>query len=133
VGRVAVALTPFRQRPEVIVEAMMRNTLEGRIGFAVPQPFVEIATRFAQRAGDIAKGLDLLEDTLQLRICHFLDARHEKDALLQRSTVNGVSIAEEIARRGIPGKRLNDLLGRPDRGWMFGHIDMHDTSALMSQ
>jgi hypothetical protein len=70
-------LPPFRQRSEVIVEAMMRKTLADRIGFAAPQPFVEIATQFAQRAGDIAKGLDLLEDTLQLRICHFLEARHE--------------------------------------------------------
>jgi hypothetical protein len=59
------------------VEAMMRKTLADRIGFAAPQPFVEIATQFAQRAGDIAKGLDLLEDTLQLRICHVLEARHE--------------------------------------------------------
>jgi hypothetical protein len=59
------------------VEAMMRKALQSRIGFAVPQPFVEIATKFAERAGDIAKGLDLLEDTLQLRICHFLEARYE--------------------------------------------------------
>jgi hypothetical protein len=56
---------------------MMREALESRTGFAVPQPLVEIATGFAQRAGDIAGGLDLLEDTLQLRICHFLEARYE--------------------------------------------------------
>jgi hypothetical protein len=56
---------------------MMRKALQSRIGFAVPQAFVEIATKFAERAGDIAKGLELLEDTLQLRICHFLEDRYE--------------------------------------------------------
>jgi len=59
------------------MEATIRKTLADQTGFAVPQPFVEIATKFAQRAGDVAKGLGLLEDTLQLRICHFLEARHE--------------------------------------------------------
>ena len=59
------------------MEAMMRKALQARIGFAVPQSFVEIASKFAMRAGDIARGLDLLEDTLQLRICHVLEARYE--------------------------------------------------------
>src|SRR5262245_35377307 len=60
-----------------VAEATMREALESRIGFATPQGFVEIATKFAERAGDIAKGLELLEDTLQLRICHFLADRYE--------------------------------------------------------
>jgi hypothetical protein len=59
------------------VEAMMRKALESRIGFATPQVFVEIATKFAERAGDIVKGLERFEDTLQLRICHFLADRYE--------------------------------------------------------
>lgn len=63
---------------------------------------------------------------------HFFHA-YILDAVLERHTVDRVLIPEEISWCRVPGKRLNDLLGRPDRGWMFGHIDMHDTSALMSQ
>jgi hypothetical protein len=59
------------------VEAMIRNALQSRIGFVVPKAFAEIATKFAERAGDVGKGLELLEDTLQLRICHFLEDRYE--------------------------------------------------------
>ena len=76
-GTSGCSLTPCRRRSEVIVEAMMRKALQDRIGFAAPQPFVEVATKFAERAGDIAKGLDLLEDALQLRLCHFLESRYE--------------------------------------------------------
>src|SRR5262245_29278725 len=55
------------------------------------------------------------------------------DALLQRSTVNGVSIAEEISRCGVPRKRLDDLLGRPLCRWVFGDVEMHDTPPFVSQ
>src|SRR4029453_13853241 len=54
-------------------------------------------------------------------------------AVLERRTVNGVPIPEERARRGIPGKRLNDLLTGPLRRRVFGDVQMHDTSALVSQ
>src|SRR5262249_40123679 len=54
-------------------------------------------------------------------------------AVLERRTVNGVPISEERARRGIPGKRLNDLLTGPLRRRVFGDVQMHDTSALVRQ
>ena len=56
---------------------MMREALFRRTGFAVPEPFAEIATLFAQRASGIAEGLELLEHTLELRICHCFDDRYE--------------------------------------------------------
>jgi hypothetical protein len=59
------------------VNATMREALFRRTGFAVPEPFAEIATRFAQRAGGIAEGLELLEHTLELRIRHCFDDRYE--------------------------------------------------------
>jgi hypothetical protein len=40
---------------------------------------------------------------------HFFDA-HVLDALLEHYTVDRVPIPEEIARRSIPGKRIDDLL-----------------------
>ena len=53
--------------------------------------------------------------------------------VLERRTVDRVPIPQEIARRGIPGKRLDDLLGGPLRRGMFGDIEMHDAPALMRQ
>jgi hypothetical protein len=53
------------------------------------------------------------------------------DAVLERHTVDRVPIPEEIARRSIPGKRLNDLLSGPLRRRMFGDIEMHNATALM--
>lgn len=59
------------------MNAMMQEALLRRAGFAVPQPFVEIATRFAERAGNIEEGLALLEDVLSLSICHVVADRYE--------------------------------------------------------
>ena len=62
----------------------------------------------------------------------FFDA-HVLDAMLERPTVDRVPIPEEISRRGIPGKRLNDLLSGPLCRWMCGDVEMYDASALVSQ
>src|SRR5262249_32269400 len=62
----------------------------------------------------------------------FFDA-HVLDALLERHTVNGVPIPEEIARRGLPGKRLDDLLSGPLCCRVVGNAEMQDASALVSQ
>ena len=60
-----------------LMSSMMREALRSRAGFAVPQPFVEIATKFAERAGNIEEGLALLEDVLPLSICHVVEDRYE--------------------------------------------------------
>jgi hypothetical protein len=59
------------------MSAMIQEALQGRTGFSVPQSFVEIATRFAERAGNIEEGLALLENVLSLRICHVVEDRYE--------------------------------------------------------
>ena len=57
--------------------ATMHEALLRRAGFAVPQPFVEIAARFAERAGNVDEGLALLENVLPLAICHVVKDRYE--------------------------------------------------------
>ena len=52
---------------------------------------------------------------------------------LERRTVDRIPVPQQITRRGIPRECLNDLLGRPLGGWMFGDVDMHDTATLVSQ
>jgi hypothetical protein len=60
-----------------LMNAMMQEALQGRTGFSVPQPFVEIATRFSERAGNIEEGLALLANVLSLSICHVVEDRYE--------------------------------------------------------
>jgi hypothetical protein len=62
----------------------------------------------------------------------FFDA-YVLDAVLERHAVNRVPIPKEISRHGIPGKRLNDLLGGPLRRGMFRNIEMHNATAFMSE
>ena len=58
---------------------------------------------------------------------------HVLDALLERPTVDRVPVPEERARRGLPGQRLDDVLGGPLRRWMFSDVEMYDASALVRQ
>ena len=55
---------------------------------------------------------------------------HMSDALPEMFAVDAVAIAEEIAWRLVPGKRLYDLLGGPLRSRMLGDIEMHDATAV---
>ena len=66
------------------------------------------------------------------RNVHLFDA-HVLDALLKMFTVDRVAVSQQIAWGCIPGKRLNDLLRGPLRCWVFGNVEMHDASALVSQ
>jgi hypothetical protein len=55
------------------------------------------------------------------------------NTVLERHTVDRVPIPGERARRGIPGKRLNDLLSGPLRRGMFSNIEMHNATAFMGK
>src|SRR5215813_13896008 len=44
-----------------------------------------------------------------------------------------ISISQEEARRGFIRKRFDDLLRGPGGGRMLGNIEMHHTSAMMSE
>ncbi len=62
----------------------------------------------------------------------FADA-HAGDPPPEQVTVDCVPIAQEPARGGVLGKRLNDLLSRPFGGGMFGDSHMYDAPTVMRQ
>ncbi len=56
---------------------------------------------------------------------HFRDP-HASQALPRGLAIDAVAIADHVARRRIPWKRFGDLLGDPDRRWVFRDTKMHD-------
>jgi len=63
---------------------------------------------------------------------HLLDA-HVLDALLKVRPVDAVAISNHEARRRVIGKRLDNLLSRPLARRMRGHVEVHDTSSMMTK
>jgi hypothetical protein len=60
----------------------------------------------------------------------------DADALYPSSKLaaeDAVAIADEKARRRVMGKSLDDLLRRPSRVRGIGHVEMHDSAAVMEQ
>ena len=55
------------------------------------------------------------------------------DSVLKTFAVDAGTIPDQITRNRIPGKRFHNLLRRPCRSRMFGHIEMHDTPTLASR
>src|SRR5688572_16524608 len=55
------------------------------------------------------------------------------DSVLERGAVDGIPVPQQVAWRGVPRKRRDDLLGSPLGGWMFGNVKMHDAAAVVSQ
>ena len=47
-------------------------------------------------------------------------------ALARGFPIDAVTIADHVARRRIPWKRLGDLLGDPGRRWVLRDTEMHD-------
>ena len=58
---------------------------------------------------------------------------HVSDALPKRSTVDTIPVAQEIAGRSIPRKRVDHLLCRPRRSGMLCHVDVHDPSPFVGE
>lgn len=67
------------------------------------------------------------------RGCLHLFDPHIPDSVLKTFAVDAITIPDQITRSRIPGKRFHNLLRRPCRSRMFGHIEMHDTPTLVSQ
>src|SRR5215813_12350459 len=63
---------------------------------------------------------------------HLFEA-HVLDTLLKSCPVDAVAVAEQIPRRLIPRKSLDDLLSSPLGGWVLGDVDMHDAPTLVRQ
>jgi len=47
--------------------------------------------------------------------------------------LTAISISQQILRGRIERKRFYDLLGRPLCGWMFRHVEVDDSPAIMRQ
>jgi hypothetical protein len=58
---------------------------------------------------------------------------HISDALPKRSTVDTIPVAQEIAGRSIPRKRVDHLLRRPRRRGMLCHVDVYDPSPFRGE
>jgi len=63
---------------------------------------------------------------------HFPDS-HGFGLLHEVSTENPISIAQQIARRGIPGKCLHQLSGGPLGGRMGRHVEVEDAAPIMGK
>ena len=48
-------------------------------------------------------------------------------------TIDSITVPKHVARRRVPRECLHQLLRRPLRSRMFGHVEMHHSSAFMSQ
>jgi hypothetical protein len=58
-----------------------------------------------------------------------LDAENLK-SLLDLAAEDAVAVPDEKTGRGIEGKGLDDLPGRPLGSWVIGDIDMYDFPAI---
>jgi hypothetical protein len=58
---------------------------------------------------------------------------HPLQALAEHVTVDRVAVAEEVRRSGVVREGVHDLLGRPGRSGMLGHVEVHDTLAMVSE
>jgi hypothetical protein len=62
----------------------------------------------------------------------FRDA-HALDSMPELFAIDAVAIAEEIGRRGVVREGLHDLLGRPARGLVLGHVEVDDAPAVVGE
>jgi hypothetical protein len=58
---------------------------------------------------------------------------HALHALPEHVTVDVVAIAENVGRHGVVWKGVHDLLGRPVRGGVFGHVEVDDAPAMVGE
>jgi len=100
---------------------------EARAGWSPLQGWLGRANRAAQTATETR--VDDQERARALRRPgsdeHFgnLDPCHPA---LEVSSVDGIAIAQEVLRRGVPREGLDDLPGRPLRCRVFGDVEMHN-------
>ena len=54
---------------------------------------------------------------------HFFKAQ-VANSVLERGAVDGIPVPQQVTRRGVPRKSLDDLLRGPLGGWVFGNVKM---------
>ena len=52
---------------------------------------------------------------------------------LKARAIHGITVPEQVPGRGLPGKGLDELLGRPLGGRVFGHVEMDHFSSPVGQ
>ena len=63
---------------------------------------------------------------------HLLDAEC-RDAPVEGGGVDSISVSQQVTRRRIPGKGLDDLLRCPPGRRIFRDVEMHDTTPIVPQ
>jgi hypothetical protein len=58
---------------------------------------------------------------------------HRLNTITKRPTVRCVSVPQQIAGRGVPGKGLGHLTRKPDLCRIFADIEVDDLSAVMAK
>ena len=58
---------------------------------------------------------------------------HSLKPRAEEGTVGPISIPDQVPRRGLPWKRVPDLLRDPQRCGVRGYAEMHDAAALVVQ
>jgi hypothetical protein len=53
------------------------------------------------------------------------------DTILEANPIRGISVSQQIARRGVPRKGLGDLPREPDLGRVLGDLEMDDPSSMV--
>ena len=110
----------------VVIEVRTKNSLE--MSFIEDDDVVEA---FATDTADQAFHEWILPGRSPSRN-EFLDTQ-VLYAIAKVRAVDTILIAYQKARRSLFGKYLGNLLCRPLSGWMFGHVEMNNHPAVMSQ
>jgi len=55
------------------------------------------------------------------------------DAVLEDVAIDSVPVSEQVFRRGVPGKGLEDLQSSPLGGGIGGDIEIQDSPAVMAE
>jgi hypothetical protein len=58
---------------------------------------------------------------------------HAPNPSPELAVIDAVAIAEEVTRRRVIGKRLDDLLRGPGGGGGISHVEVHDLTATMQE
>ena len=91
-----------------------------------------VVEEFAADRSDHALGERVLPGRTGRRK-NFGDAHATNPSPKLAAAVDAVAIAEEVTRRRVIRKRLDDLLRGPGGSRGIGHVEVHDLAAMMQQ
>ena len=57
----------------------------------------------------------------------------DRDPAREHDPVHRIAVAQEVSRRGLPGERLDELLGRPLGRGGVGDVDVDDAPPIVRQ